>query len=111
MATAANKRGTWRPADSLPNRLMLIRTGLNLSQRKAAEITGISYGEWQGMETGRGTRRIDLKIAQISMALGVDRDWLMWGGPLEQEDPHPTDTGEGVSSRLTESNRRPFHYE
>ncbi|ORL11673.1 hypothetical protein [Prescottella equi] len=28
------------------------------------------------------TRRLDVKVKKISLAFGVDRDWLMWGGPL-----------------------------
>ena len=75
--------------DSLANRLILVRSERRLSQRAAADECGLTFGEWQGMESGRGTRRLDLKIRQIAMALGVDRDWLMWGGPLNDETPPP----------------------
>ncbi len=37
------------------------------------------------MEDGRTPRRMDLKVRQIAMAFGVDRDWLMWGGELAPE--------------------------
>lgn len=59
-------------------------------------MCGITFGEWQGMESGRATRRLDMKVRQIATALayGVDRDWLMWGGPLNDETP-PPNPGEG----------------
>lgn len=74
---------------TIANRLVLVRNERGLSQRAAAAMCGITFGEWQGMESGRATRRLDMKVRQIAMALGVDRDWLMWGGALEQEKPPP----------------------
>ncbi|WP_100502337.1 helix-turn-helix domain-containing protein, partial [Mycobacteroides abscessus] len=79
------------PTDSLSNRLVLVRQERKLSQRAAAELSGLTFAEWQGMELGRAARRIDVKVRQIAEALGVDRDWLMWGGQL---------TPEGVSNTV-----------
>lgn len=66
-----------------------MRAERKLSQRAAAEQCGLTFGEWQSMELGRAARRLDVKIKQIAMALGVDRDWLMWGGPLDGDSPGP----------------------
>lgn len=82
--------------------MRLVRAEKKLSQREAAETIGITQREWQGMEEGRAARRIDVKVAKIALAFGVDRDWLMWGGPLVDPNPETPDdlTGgsEGVNS-------------
>jgi hypothetical protein len=82
MTTQAEGRVAWRPSDTLAARLLLLRRELRLSQREAAMKTGVSFGVWQGMEDGRATRGIDRAVASIAATLGVDRDWLMWGGAL-----------------------------
>ncbi len=77
----------WRPLDTLGARLVLIRRQLNISQRKAAELTGLTFGEWQGLEDdSRGVRRVDQKVSTISRVFNVDREWLMWGGAPWSED-------------------------
>lgn len=53
------------------------------------------------MELGRATRRVDVKVRQIAMALGVDRDWLMWGGPLAPEDDGGPSTAAATSDKLS----------
>jgi len=78
----------WVPADTLPTRLVLVRHHAGLSQREAAARCGLSYREWQGLEEGR-SRQLDQKVLMISRALGVSRDWLMWGGPLQPVEPPP----------------------
>lgn len=92
MSTQPTER--WIPVDSLATRILLVRTTLGLSQREAAARTGIPYGSWQSMEDGRSPRDLPSKIARISITLGVDRDWLMWGGPLAQ--PSPDGDGPGT---------------
>lgn len=87
MTTATDSSTGWRPADTLENRLRLVRAEKKLSQRSAAEAVGITQREWQSMEEGRAARRVDVKVRRIAMALGVDRDWLMWGGQLNEEGP------------------------
>ena len=82
MSTTGGKRP--RPkADTLSARLVLMREELGWSQRKAAEMTGVKFGTWQGMEKGRRTMQLNKHIDKIADATGYDRDWLMWGGPLD----------------------------
>jgi len=77
-------------ADTLAARLILLRREMGWrSQRDAAEATGVPFGTWQGMETGRDTRGLNRHITKIAEASGYDRDWLMWGGPLHPLDPPP----------------------
>lgn len=92
----------WIPRDTLATRILLVRTQLGLSQREAAARTGIPYGSWQSMEDGRSPRDLAAKVAAVSLALGVDRDWLMWGGPLANENgPTPGErrSGDGAGIR------------
>ena len=93
----------WVPEDSLAHRLVLVRRQLGLSQREAALRTGLTFGEWQSLEDGRSARGLDVKVGRISTTLGVDREWLMWGGPLAGK------PGPGLNSdwRLRGSHRRP----
>ena len=72
----------WVPDDTLASRLVLVRRQCGLSQRAAAELCGLTFREWQSLEDGRAARGLDVKVRAISQALGVDRDWLMWGGAL-----------------------------
>ena len=71
-----------RPADTLATRLIILRHELGWTQRDATHETGVPYGVWQGMESGRETRGLNRHIVAIAAASGYDRDWLMWGGPL-----------------------------
>lgn len=71
-----------RPNDTLAHRLVLLRHEEGLSQREAALRTGVSFGVWQGMESGRATRGVDRAVAAIAATLKYDREWLMWGGSL-----------------------------
>jgi transcriptional regulator with XRE-family HTH domain len=79
----------WVPEDSLAHRLLLVRRQLGLTQRVAATLSGLTFGEWQSLEDGRAARDIARKITAISERLNVSRDWLMWGGPLSATPPHP----------------------
>lgn len=99
MTVSTEFNSGWVPSDSLANRLVLVRLDRKLTQRGAAEQCGITFGEWQGMELGRATRRVDVKVRQIAMALGVDRDWLMWGGPLAPEDDGGPSTAAATSDK------------
>ncbi len=92
MTTEPNRAGAVhhrRPIDSLPNRVALARVESGLSQRRAALLCGMTPREWQGIEEGREVRRIDVKVASIARGLGYDRDWIMWGGSLDSDSPHP----------------------
>ncbi|WP_337360763.1 helix-turn-helix transcriptional regulator [Mycobacteroides abscessus] len=86
MTTATLPAQGWRPADRFGHRVKLVRAELGITQKEAAERCGVTPREWQNMEDGRTPRRMDLKVRQIAMAFGVDRDWLMWGGELAPED-------------------------
>lgn len=98
--TDMTSRTPWRPADTLAARAVLVRRQLGLSQREAAIRTRIGYGTWQGMEDGRAVRHVDQVVTAISDAFGVDRNWLMWGGPLsDPQNGRPTDRYLGDSAR------------
>jgi transcriptional regulator with XRE-family HTH domain len=74
------------PTDTFAARLMLARMHAgHLSIRQAADKCGIGRGAWTNWE--RGARPVgEATIAQrIADGLGVDRDWLLWGGPLATE--------------------------
>ena len=77
--TTTQATDPWVPEDTLGSRLVRLRLHLDLSQRSAAEQSGVPYGVWQGMENGRGTRSVQQHIMRIAEAFHVDRDWLMWG--------------------------------
>jgi len=70
------------PADTFSNRLLLARKLAGLSQREAAEQTGLNYGSWSNWENGM--RPLDLLdvARRIADALDVDFNWLLLGGPL-----------------------------
>lgn len=79
------------PTDSLANRLALIRRELGLSQREAAIRCGVGFGSWQSWEKGSSPRNALRDLIRVAEELRVDRDWLMFGGPLrpEQDDREP----------------------
>ena len=56
---------------------------------------GIPASQVQSIEDGHSPRELDVKVKAIAREFNVDRDWLMWGGPLsEPQDPrHPGDAG------------------
>lgn len=82
MTTLTEKPTNWRPADTLPTRVRLMREEMGLTQRAAAERAGIGFGAWQGIEAGRGGRDLHANLGKIVRTFGVDREWLVWGGPL-----------------------------
>ena len=91
--------GAWIPSDTLAARIVLVRRELGISQREAATRCGLTYGEWQSMEDGRAARDLPAKVARISLALDVDRDWLMWGGPLVAQEPTESDAPRRSTTR------------
>jgi transcriptional regulator with XRE-family HTH domain len=81
----------WRPTDTIGARLILMRRELGLTQREAASLSGIPFGQWQGLEDDeRHPRALDVKVQRIVRAFNVDRDWLIWGGPLVPNEPGAT---------------------
>lgn len=73
--------------DSFANRLMLARAHAgHLSIREAADLCGLGRGAWTNWE--KGARPADIiDIAEvIAEKLGVDRDWLLFGGQLGRQE-------------------------
>lgn len=107
MSTSHAESRTWRPKDTLAHRVMLMRTELGLSQREAAMQSGVSFGTIQGVESGRTPRNEVATLAKLAKAFHVDRDWLIWGGPLDTEDV--VDPGPGVSGEAADTARYTPH--
>jgi DNA-binding XRE family transcriptional regulator len=70
------------PADTFGNRLLLVRKMLGLSQREAAEQTGLNYGSWSNWENGMKPADALGVIDAICWTFSIDREWLTFGGPL-----------------------------
>lgn len=95
MSTAPAGEG-WVPEDSFALRLAMTRFRLGVSQEEAAKRTGLKASTWATWETGARPRGMDLVVQKISDGLGVDRGWLMFGGPLHDWRPDPGTPGEQV---------------
>ena len=92
-------KAAWRPLDTLANRFRLVRADMGLSQKEFGELVGIRPSQVQSIEDGRTARALDVKIRQIAMATGVDKDWLMWGGTLaDPNQPQPGGSEAGAST-------------
>lgn len=78
------------PRDTLSARVKLARDECGLSQRAAAVRCGLTFGEWQGIESGRDARGLDRKIQRIADGLGYDLVWLIRGGPLDHSGASPS---------------------
>jgi transcriptional regulator with XRE-family HTH domain len=74
----------WRPQDTFGARLVLVRREKKMSVEVAAATCGVSQATWSTWERGAQPRKLVEIVTTISDALGVDRDWLMWGGALTQ---------------------------
>lgn len=70
------------PEDTFGLRLIALRTHLQLTQAEIAARCELDDGSWSNWERGVKPRGMDGIVRKITEALGVDRDWLMWGGPL-----------------------------
>jgi hypothetical protein len=79
---------SWRPRDTFAARLRLIRGELGIDISQAATRCGLPIATWSYWERkGANPRDLLDVVLRIEHALHVDRDWLMWGGPLERRDP------------------------
>lgn len=65
---------------------MLCRFHTGLTVKKAAARCGLNYGSWSKWENGASPRDLLTVVARISEGLGVDREWLLFGGPLAEPD-------------------------
>lgn len=80
------------PVDDFATRLLLARRHAGmLTVREAAMRSGLHYATWSTWERGVAmpSNMRDV-VVRVSEALGVDRDWLMWGGPLAAPRPPST---------------------
>ena len=90
------------PLDTFANRLMLVRAHAgNITIKKAAELCGLNYGSWSNWERGSKPQDIIDVVERISDGLGIDAQWLMFGGPLAEP--------EARSRRARWSTIRPVH--
>lgn len=58
----------------------------NITIREAAARCGLNYATWSNWERGMEPRGLLAVVDKISQGLGVDRDWLLFGGPLAEAD-------------------------
>ena len=79
----------WVPGDSLAVRVAVVRTTLGMNRVDFAKHCGLIRDSIQSMELGKQVRNLEEKVQAISDATGVDRDWLMFGGPLDSNGPKP----------------------
>jgi hypothetical protein len=71
------------PEDTYGRRLMLARDHAgHLSIREAAERCGLNHASWANWERGMASRTILYDADAIAEGLSVNRDWLLYGGPL-----------------------------
>lgn len=100
------------PEDSYANRLMLARAEAgHLSIREAADKCGLNYASWANWE--RGTRsRTQVEDAEvISEGLGIDRDWLLYGGPLRKVERVRRQRVAYASRSIRPGGRRPRRFD
>jgi transcriptional regulator with XRE-family HTH domain len=84
--TTTTNRASAIPADTFAVRLMLVRHHAgDITIRSAADRCGLNYGSWSNWERGGKPRDLLDTVERISEALSIDRDWLLFGGPLAQE--------------------------
>jgi hypothetical protein len=76
------------PVDSFANRLMLARAHAgHISIRDAADLCDLGRGAWTNWEKGARPADIIDVAAVVADKLGVDRDWLLFGGHLADAEP------------------------
>lgn len=76
---SAQAAEAWIPADTFGMRLVMIRREKGLTVEQAAKAAGIAHPTWSTWERGAHPRDMAKAVAAIATALGVNRDWLMWG--------------------------------
>lgn len=77
------------PHDTFAARLMLARLHAgNLTIQDAAEKCGLINQSWSNWERGMKPRDLLDVVQAISGGLGIDQNWLLFGGPLTPEKRH-----------------------
>jgi transcriptional regulator with XRE-family HTH domain len=85
-----HSRSGWVPRDTFATRLVLARAAAGMTRDEAAAACGLNRATWRLWEQGGSPRNMAEVVSKIAAGLGVDRDWLLWGGPLADEnDPLP----------------------
>lgn len=80
-----NMSETWVPASTFGSRLAEARRVCGLTVEDAAARCGIKHATWSMWEREESSpRNMAEAVEKIEMALGVDRNYLMWG--LSPED-------------------------
>lgn len=93
------------PQWSLGDRLRKARESAGLNQAELAERLGVARMTVSRSESG-STEPMRVVVRAWALATGVPLMWLETG-----EAPAPGGDGASSESLLSESNRRPFHYE
>lgn len=79
------------PGDTFAARLVLVRHHAGrLSIEQAAAMAGINAEAWRRWEDGSRPRDQIEQATAIAAAHGIDRDWLLFGGPLTPSVGRPT---------------------
>lgn len=96
------------PADTFAARLVLVRHFAGrLSIERAAERCGLNSGNWVRWEDGASPRdKADVAQA-IADGLNIDREWLLFGGPLLSARGRPTKRSTAVTERYSQVAVRP----
>jgi transcriptional regulator with XRE-family HTH domain len=93
------------PVDTFRARLKLARLHAgDLTMREAAQRCGLIHASWANWEKGMEPRGLAQIAEAISEGLGVDRDWLLFGGPLAQPERRTT---RHLTRRRTSNERSP----
>lgn len=69
------------PTETFGDRLALLRVHFEMSVAKIAKVCGLDDGSWSNWEDGTNPRDKESVVRAISLALNVDKNWLMWGTP------------------------------
>lgn len=99
-------------SQELPDRLAKIRKELGISQRKMAEILGISHKGWQAVESG-GSVPGGHTISRL-IQLGFDANWILSGKgsmrntPPEQQQPYKWALTDQAPMNLDGMSQQPF---
>ena len=96
------------PADTFGVRLMLVRAHAgHMTVKDAADKCGLNYGSWSNWERGKMPRDLLDVVEAIAEGLGIDRDWLLHGGPLTRPSRKPRVRFASFRSPIRPSVRRP----
>lgn len=78
------------PSDTFANRLVLARRLEGLTIREAAAKCDLHYATWSTWEGGRRPADILDVSSRIAEKLDIDKEWLLFGGPLLPARGRPT---------------------